>query len=80
MVMTPDPEARLMPTRAKKQGGQPRHDVARPQQRYRPGSIEAAEAALEKERKDARAREARHKLTVERLRRQIRECGGRASP
>ena len=36
-------------------------------------AVEAAEAALEVERKEARAREARHKLTVERLRRQIVE-------
>eukprot|EP00873_Tetraselmis_striata_P008515 jgi/Tetstr1/428779/TSEL_018767.t1 len=35
--------------------------------------IEALEAALEKEKKDARAREARQKLTVERLRRQMVE-------
>ena len=34
---------------------------------------EAAEAALEAERKEGRAKEARHKLTVERLRRQIVE-------
>lgn len=36
-------------------------------------AVEAAEAALEAERREARAREARHKLTVERLRRQIVE-------
>ncbi len=36
-------------------------------------AVEAAEAALEAERKEGRAREARHKLTVERLRRQIVE-------
>jgi hypothetical protein len=35
--------------------------------------IEALEETLEKEKKDARAREARHKLTVERLRRQMVE-------
>ena len=36
-------------------------------------AVEAAEAALEAERREGRAREARHKLTVERLRRQIVE-------
>ncbi|GAX84476.1 hypothetical protein CEUSTIGMA_g11896.t1 [Chlamydomonas eustigma] len=36
-------------------------------------AVAAAEAALEVERKDSRAKEARHKLTVERLRRQIVE-------
>ena len=36
-------------------------------------AVDAAEAALEDERKEGRAREARHKLTVERLRRQIEE-------
>lgn len=41
-------------------------------------AVEAAEAALEAERREARAREARHKLTVERLRRQIVELQVRA--
>ncbi|GFR43458.1 hypothetical protein Agub_g4541 [Astrephomene gubernaculifera] len=36
-------------------------------------AMEAAEAALEAERREGRAREARHKLTVERLRRQLVE-------
>ena len=35
--------------------------------------IEALEALLDTEKKDGRAREARHKLTVERLRRQMVE-------
>lgn len=35
--------------------------------------MEAVEAVLEAERKEGKAREARHKLTVERLRRQIVE-------
>jgi|LauGreSBDMM110SN_4_FD.fasta_scaffold09668_2 hypothetical protein len=43
-------------------------------------AVEAAEAALESERKEARAREARHKLTVERLRRQIVELQVSAFP
>ncbi len=45
-----------------------------------PGARAAAEAALEAERREGRAREARHKLTVERLRRQLLELqvGGRA--
>jgi hypothetical protein len=36
-------------------------------------AVEAVEAVLEAERKEGRAREARHKLTVERLRRQLLE-------
>ncbi|EFJ53183.1 hypothetical protein VOLCADRAFT_86210 [Volvox carteri f. nagariensis] len=39
-------------------------------------AMEAAEAALEAERREGRAREARHKLTVERLRRQLVELQG----
>ena len=35
--------------------------------------IEAVEVVLQQEKKDAKAREARHKLTVERLRQQIIE-------
>ena len=35
------------------------------------GEIEALEAVVEQARKDGKARDARHKLTVERLRRQI---------
>lgn len=37
-------------------------------------AVEAVEAVLETERREAKAREARHKLTVERLRRQLVEA------
>jgi hypothetical protein len=50
----------------------PHHAPQLPTKKER-SAVEAVEAVLEAERKEGRAREARHKLTVERLRRQLLE-------